>query len=150
MVAALLEVTYRFGLQEAEGLLNVAPVLEHSAASLTALPTRAGLMWGGHESISWGDNVRRTHQALAAHHLQQVQQPGAVPEVLEQVQDHARRPPLSTAVEYRTNKVELLFICGGKTIHRLHDRMRTFGINISHNELGFYGCFSVLEQPVDS
>lgn len=68
--------------------------------------------WGGHGTISWWDNVRRTHQALAAHHLQQVQQSGAIPEVLEQVQDHARRPPLSTTGEYRTNKIELfIFFC---------------------------------------
>lgn len=35
-------VTYRFGPQEGQGLVNVAPVLEHSAASLPALPTKGG------------------------------------------------------------------------------------------------------------
>lgn len=80
--------------------------LSHGSADTS----RVDVGGGGHETISWWDNVRRTHQALAAHHLQQVQQSGAIPEVLEQVQDHARRPPLSTTVEYRTNKIQLSFI----------------------------------------
>lgn len=48
---------YRFGLQEGQGLLNVAPVLKRSAASLTALPTQVGGVvrrGGGCETTSCG------------------------------------------------------------------------------------------------
>lgn len=36
-----------------------------------------------------------THNALTAHHLQQVQQFGAIAEIVEQIHDQTWRPPLS-------------------------------------------------------
>lgn len=39
---------YGFGLQEGQGLVNVAPVLEHSTAPLPALPTQVE---------GWGEGV---------------------------------------------------------------------------------------------
>lgn len=69
---------------------------------------RGGSGGGGGGGGSGGrSGVWRAHQALAAHHLQQVQQSGAVPEVVEQVQDHAGRPPLSS----QTRQNPQLLLC---------------------------------------
>lgn len=42
-----------------------------------------------------GAELSRTHYALATHHLQQVQQFGAITEIIEKVHDHTRWSPLS-------------------------------------------------------
>lgn len=65
------------------------------------------------------------HQALAAHHLQQVQQSGAITEVTEQIQDHARRPPLSQHTQrcnHHTIKIQL----GNNYVHNKQPLLRCF------------------------
>lgn len=127
-------IIHRFLLQEGKSFLNVAPVLKHSSASLPTLQntkqTVARLVrWTVGCWVGCSEPKREeTHHTLAAHHLQQVQQPGAIPEVIEQIHDHAGWPPLPQHTNTNTLYVTFINICikidGEICVKRVSDRIQ--------------------------